>query len=142
MSIELDIPLEKTFVVQEGSFRGRLHSVSKKLKTSKTSDKEIRLVFELSIPSIKNKIPTAGRNFPADLNAGSELREFLEHWLGRTFFEDNAGRRIEMESLIGREADLILTHYHNDGYKNPWVFIENAFPPGSLSLTEAPAGKD
>ncbi len=84
----------------------------------------------------------AGRNFPMNLKGGSELRRFLEEWIGRKFFEVNAGKTLELESLIGREADLVLTHFQQVGYEKPMVFIQSAAPAGTLALTEQPAKEE
>jgi hypothetical protein len=96
----------------------------------------------MNIPSIKNRTPMAGKNFALNLRGGSELRRFLENWLGRKFFETNAGKTLDLESLVGREADLVLVHFQQVGYEKPMVIIQSASPPGSLELTEEPAVKE
>ncbi len=143
MSIQLTIPLDNTFNLQEGQYRGRLVSISRKPNFSGNgSGEQIRFLFEMNIPSITNRIPMAGRTFPQSLRGGSELRRFLENWLGRKFFEANCGKTLELESLIGREADLVLTHFQQVGYEKPMVFIQSAAPAGTLALTEEPAIKE
>jgi len=145
MTIPLEIPLEKTFNLNEGCFRGRLDSIIPKPRASgKGSGDQVRFLFEMDIGSIlkRNKLPFAGRTFDANLRTGSELREFLETWLGRAYFEAHAGKTIDLESLVGTRADLILKHYHNASYDNPLVFIQAALPAGSLPLTEQPETKE
>jgi hypothetical protein len=148
MSIELTIPLENTFNLDEGNYRGRLSTISRKPNpSSRGPGEQIRFLFEMNIPSIRirNRIPMAGRNFPFSLRGGNELRRFLENWLGTRFFEANAGKKLDLESLVGREADLVLVHFQQVGYDRPMVYIQEAFPPGALELSEQPAvneGKD
>jgi hypothetical protein len=145
MSIEIEVPLDKTFNLQEGCYRGRLDSITRKPKTTgKGSGDQVRLLFEMDIGSIlkTNKLPFAGRTFDPSLRAGSELREFLENWLGRSYFEAHAGKRINLESLVATRGDLILKHYTNARYENPLVFIQAVLPAGSLPLTEQPQEKE
>ncbi len=143
MSIQLEIPLEYTFNLNEGQYRGRFDSISRKPNFSGDGfGEKIRFLFRMNIPSITNKIPMAGRNFSLNLKGGSELRRFLENWLGRKFFEANSGRTLDLESLIGREADLVLIHFQQVGYERPMVFIQSAAPAGTLALTEQPAVKE
>jgi len=92
-------------------------------------------LFNVNIPSLKNKNPMAGRTFNFDLSRRSELRCFIESWLGAEFFSRNT--TVDFEQLIGRSADLDIIHRHNDGYERPYVFIEAIRPAGSLKLTEA-----
>lgn len=139
------IPLENEFNLPAGQFRGRLANLARKPSHFATaSGEQIRFLFELDIPSIKNRIPMAGRNFALSLKGGSELRRFLEGWLGKRFFAAKAGQPLDLESLIGRAAELVLTHFQQIGYDQPMVCIASAAPLGTLALTEQPApeGKD
>lgn len=143
MPIEVQIPMENTFNLDEGNYRGRLQTISRKPNAcAKGPGEQIRLLFEMDIPSIKTRIPMAGRNFTLNLKTGTELRRFLESWLGRKFFETNAGKALDLESLVGREADLVLIHFQQVGYDKPMTFIQSAHPPGSLELTEEPAARE
>ena len=143
MPIEVHIPLENSFNLDEGNYRGRLQTLSRKPnRCAKGPNEEIRLLFEMNIPSIKNRIPMTGRNFAMSLKGGTELRRFLEGWLGKKFFDANGGKSLDLEALVGREADLVLIHFQQVGYPKPMTFIQSAFPPGSLELTEEPAAKE
>ena len=79
----------------------------------------------------------AGRTFNFELSRRSELRSFVESWLGADFFSRNT--TVDFEQLVGRSADLNLIHRHNDGYDRPYVFIEEIHQAGTLKLTEQPA---
>ena len=143
MPIEMTIEMENEFNLEEGQYRGRLATLSRKPShPAKGLGDQVRFLFEMNIPSIKNRTPMAGRNFHMSLKGGSELRRFLEGWLGKKFFDANSGKTLDLELLIGREADLVLTHFQQVGYERPMVCIESAAPPGTLALTEQPAIKE
>src|SRR5512137_859738 len=102
MPIEVQIPLENTFNLDEGNYRGRLQTISRKPNAcAKGPGEQIRLLFQMDIPSIKTRIPMAGRNFTLNLKTGTELRRFLESWVGRELFGTNGGKALDLESLVG-----------------------------------------
>jgi hypothetical protein len=138
MSMIVQLPRDKTFNLPEGNLRGCLASLSRR-PAGKAKEETVRFVFDMNVPSIRNALPCAGRNFPLDLKVGTELRRFLDGWLGKDFFETNGGKALDLESLIGREADLMLSHFQQSGYEKPMVFIQAAYKPGTLTLTEQPA---
>lgn len=139
--VVVQIPCLKEFNLPEGNFRGKLLSVQKKYKQKQKSvEKQIRFVFEVAVPSIKGKIPVAGRTFQETMSQDGDLYGFLAQWLGRGFFKERSGTAFDLERLVGMEADLHLIHFANEQYENPLVFISSAHPPGMLSLNENPDG--
>ncbi len=140
MPMQITIPMNNVFHLNEGNYRGQLQTLSVIPPRKKTGPGEgIRLLFRMNIPSIKREIPMAGRSFVLNLRSKSDLRQFLDDWLGADFFESNAGSAFDLETLIGREADLTLAHYHQVGYEKPMTYIQSASPPGTLKLNEEPA---
>ena len=132
------IPVDDTYDLPEGRYRAVLTSARTLLKTTTNRPvQQVRLLFAVQIPSLKNKNAMAGRSFNFDLSRRSELRCFVESWLGADFFSHNT--TVDFEQLVGRSADIALIHRHNDGYDRPYVFIEAIHPAGSLKLTEQPA---
>jgi hypothetical protein len=132
------IPVDDTYDLPEGRYRAVLTSARTLLKTTNHRPvQQVRLLFAVQIPSLKNKSPMAGRTFNFDLGRRSELRGFLEGWLGADHFSRNS--TVDFDQLIGRAADLTLIHRHNDGYDRPYVFVEAIHPAGTLKLTEQPA---
>ena len=138
MPMICNIPKEDTYDLPEGRYNAVLASVRIKPdpKTNRSDQQQIRLLFNVSIPSMKRKNPMAGRSFSLDLKKGSDLRNLIESWMGTEWFDSNT--TVDFERLIGRSADLTLTHHHNDGYNRPFVNIESIHPVGSLKLTEQP----
>ena len=138
MPLICPIPKDDTYDLPEGRYRAVLSSVRPQWKPHANKPvQQIRLLFAVEVPSLLNKNPMAGRTFNFDLKRGSELRCFIECWLGADFFSRNT--TVDFERLVGCSADLNLIHRHNDGYDRPYVFIEIIQPAGSLKLTEQPA---
>ena len=138
MPLICPIPKDDTYDLPEGRYRAVLTSTRTLLKTTTNRPvQQIRLLFAVEVPSLKNKNPMAGRTFNFDLSRRSELRCFVESWLGADFFSRNT--TVDFEQLVGFNADLSLIHRHNDGYDRPYVFIEAIHPAGTLKLTEQPA---
>ena len=137
MPLLCPIPRDDTYDLPEGRYRAVLNSARMLLKAANRPVQQVRLLFTVSIPSLVNKKPMAGRTFNFDLGRRSELRGSLESWLGGEWFANNT--TVDFEQLIGRSADLNLIHRHNDGYDRPFVNIEAIHPAGSLKLTEQPA---
>lgn len=135
MPLLCPIPKDDTYDLPEGRFRAQLSSARTLLKQTSRPVQQVRLLFAVNISSLKNKNPMAGRTFNFDLSRRSELRCFIESWLGADLF--NRNNKIDFEQLVGRSADITLIHRHNDGYERPYVFIESIHPAGSLKLTEA-----
>jgi outer membrane receptor protein involved in Fe transport len=134
MPLLCPIPRDDTYDLPEGRYRAVLSSARTLLKGTNRPVQQLRLLFAVSIPSLVNKNPMAGRTFNFDLGRRSELRGFLESWLGTESFVNNTA--VDFEQLVGRSADVNLIHRHNDGYNRPFVFIEAIHAPGSLQLTE------
>ena len=105
-------------------------------QTKKGPVEWVRLLFEVTIPEMANQIPCAGRNFPLDLNAGSDLRNFLEVWLGEDFFKAKSNQELDFDTLIGKEGDIQLSHYLGDDNSRPFVNIDNMFPLNSQRKAE------
>ena len=137
MPLICPIPKDDTYDLPEGRYRAVLSSARTLLKSTSRPVQQVRLLFNVNIPSLKHKNAMAGRTFNFDLGRRSELRCFVESWLGADHFSRNS--TVDFEQLIGRAADLTLIHRHNDGYDRPYVFIEAIHPAGTLKLTEQPA---
>ena len=135
--MELEIEKERTFNCPEGCFRAKFKGIreERKFRDGKL-EKFARLTLEVEVPSIPDKIVTVARNFPPSLKPGSKLRELLESWLGRNFFEQNSGKKIDFDLLIDKEADILVHLIQNEGYAQPYRFLAEMYPPGTLPLGE------
>src|SRR5271170_6043011 len=106
--MKISIPKQNNFDVPEGKYRARLTDVIE-LKD------EVRLRFEIQISDQKY---LAGKNYEPLLKSGSELRNDLDSWGCINFAE---GEELDLDALIGKEADLEIQHKHNEGYNKPYV---------------------
>ncbi len=124
-----------SFNCPEGNFRGTFLEL-KPVDGCDANQPEVRLLFEMTIPSMPEAKILTRKDFSPDLASGSKLRRFLEQWLGSELFKDV--EEIEFDDLAGFEADLTIVHYHNEGHANPYCDIRAAYPAGTLTLTEQP----
>jgi hypothetical protein len=135
--ITANIPAVTTFDLPVGNYRSKLLRTKRIFKqTSRGSQEWVRLVFEVQVPSMPRQRPCAGRNFVKDLNPGSDLRNFLESWLGHDYFVARSGQDLDFDTLAGLEADITLSHYEGDQYDKPLVIIEQIYPSGTLKVVE------
>lgn len=137
MKIIKKIPAVKTFDLPAGLYHATLTQCRPTIKQSKKGPQEwVRLVFEVKVPDMVDQIPCAGRNFLLELNPGSDLRNFLEVWLGEEFFKANSNKELDFDTLVGNEGDICLSHYQGEEFERPLVVIDNVFPANSQRLTE------
>jgi hypothetical protein len=119
------IPYEPSFDVPEGRYR----AVLTKVIELKHKD-QVRLIFDLMVPG---KRYVAGKNYNISLENGTPLRHDLISWRGRDFTEEEIkNAQFDLNSMLGQQADLLLTHTRKDGYKKPFVGIAKILPPGTL----------
>lgn len=132
MKITKKIPPVKTFDLPAGLYHAKLTEYRPITKQTKRGPQEwVRLLFQVKVPEMSNKIACAGRNFVLDLNPGSDLRNFLEVWLGSEFFESKSNENLDFDTLINKEGDISLSHYIGDDNEKPYVNIDNVFPLNS-----------
>jgi hypothetical protein len=136
--------MERTFEINEGFYRAKLTDIIPTVRNKSNGAQQWRrFLWEVQVPGIRYKQAMAGRNFPFTLDPGSDLRNFLQTWLGKQYFELNGGKTIDLDSLIDMECELELVHFTGKGYSTPMTFVSSAHRVGTLELTEeAVAEKD
>jgi hypothetical protein len=87
----------------------------------------VRLGFEV-FPNAgdPNRTYKAGKNYPSSLAPGSALREDMENWLGDAPFSKEG--EFDTDQLVGQPALLLMKHYQNEGYPQPYVYIAHIAP--------------
>ena len=136
MPLICPIPLDETYDLPEGRYRARLVKVRPHTKqTSRGSTQLVRMLFEVDIPSLRNKTAMAGRNFTLDLRRQSDLRGFLEAWRGVELFA-TSDEQLDLEQLVNEPAEVVLRHIKNPSHPRPYVLVESIHPPGSLWLSD------
>lgn len=130
MNNHIEIERSKTFDLPEGVFRATLRAVVPQIKhTHRGAVDYKRFLFEVDVPSLsKTHLPMAGCNFPVSGKRHSEIRCFLENWLGRGFFDQTPCDTFDLDSLIGRECELTLKHHQNPNYDKPLVLVHHIQP--------------
>ena len=137
MTLIKKIPAVKTFDLPAGTYQATLTQIKATTKQARKGPQEwVRLIFDVEIPEMCNQLPCAGRNFVFDLNPGSDLRNFLEVWLGSDYFKARSNQDFDIETLVGLRGDIKLSHYLGGDNSKPFVNIDNVFPIDSLRLTE------
>jgi len=132
------VPAVKTFDLPAGQFKATLTSTRLLRKQTRRGPQDwIRLVFSVKIDSMADQLPCAGRNFVLDLNPGSDLRNFLEMWLGQEFFKSLSNKDLDFDGLIGLDGDIELSHHIGEDYDKPLVIIDGVYPKGTLKVKEA-----
>lgn len=130
--MKIKLGLDDTFDCPEGKYRGVLERVGEpKQRIKKPCELQVRYSFRVKTHTGKEHI--VARTFCADLSLGGELYNFLDSWLNGNFdpFLDSNGE-VDMNLLIGKEADLLVAHWSDGVRKKPFVKIAGIFPLGTL----------
>jgi len=126
--MEIDITKGPSFQVPEGAYRAILREVAELNGKSTGCAKQLRFKWEILDPQWDYR---AGKNYCLDSNNG--LSEDLENWLGselETLKSPNG--KLDPEKLIGREADVLIAHIHNESHNKPYVYMKAIYPPGTF----------
>ncbi len=127
--IIVKVPAIKTYDLPAGVYPGVLAYIKPITKQTKTGPQNwIRLVFELKMAGYIGQIPCAGRNFLLDLHPGSDLRNFLEAWLGDCYFAGLSNQEFDFDTLLGKEGNVCLSHWQSEKYSKPHVRIDCVLP--------------
>jgi|SRR5579862_7484816 len=122
------------FHCPEGHHTGVLEAVEEpKKRMNKPCSQQVRLRFRISTDNDQEYL--VGKTFCADLTYGSELYTQLDPWVEGDFerFLDEDGN-IDTDLLIGRRADLLISHGPQIGeYEHPFVKIVGIYPVGRLT---------
>ena len=121
-----------TFDCPEGKYKATLERVGEpKKRINRPCSAQVRLTFRVKAPEHKEHL--VARTFCADLGYGGELYNFLESWLDGNFdpLLDEC-REIELNLLVGKDADLLISHYGDAAHDKPFVKIAGIFPSGAL----------
>ena len=134
MSIIISLPFDYRFDCPEGKHRVAFYDhLEKSTIKNKKPQRQIRLRFKIPSLSTETETMLVCKNFAPTLKAGSELRSFIEMWLGDNFIKAHSkGRQFNFDSLNGLEGDAVVKHISNDGYDEPYVCLESIYPPGTL----------
>ena len=131
--MKLKLEASNLFHCPKGQWVGVCESIEEpKQRIRRSCAKQVRLRFRVVVDGEEYLV---GKTFCAELNYGSELFAFLDSWVDTNFdkyLDDNGN--IDLSLLVGREADLIVTHGPMfDPHAHPYVNLAGIFPRGRLT---------
>jgi hypothetical protein len=133
INMEITVPTNTSFECPEGTHSAAFSQHKEVVKHGKRGEeKYVRLLFEADQISTEETEVLVGRNFVPSLKKGSDLRTFLDTWLGDEFVDQNkVAKKFNFDSLNGKRADIIAKHIVNEEYPKPFVHLQAAYPAGS-----------
>ena len=129
------IPRQTSWNCPEGVHHVRLSEVIEISKfQSRRGIEEVRLVWEVT--SLDDEWQyKVGKNYPAIWTDGSLLVQDLRHWFGEELSELlGPGRTLNLKSLIGRRADVVIQHRGNDSHAKPFCVVVAVGPKNSFDV--------
>lgn len=131
--MEITVPTNTSFECREGWHTATFYQHKEHIKhTKQGEEKFVRLLFKADDESTGDTTILVGRNFVPSLRKGSELRTFLDLWLGPEFVDKNKhSGKISFDALDGRPARIVVKHIVNEGYAKAYVYLEAAYPPAN-----------
>ena len=130
--MKLKLGHNDTFDCPEGKYRGILERVGEpKTRIKKACAVQVRYTFR--VKTAEGKEYLVARTFCADLSYGSELYHFLDSWLDGKYepLLDSSGQ-LDLNLLVGKDADLLISHWSDGIRDTPFVKIAGIFPIGTL----------
>ncbi len=130
--MKLKVGSNDIFDAPEGKYTAHLESVGEpKKRINRPCSSQVRLQFRATASSGKQYL--VAQTFCADLSYGSELYQFLDSWLDGDFerLTDDDGE-LDLDLLLKRKADILVTHYHHEKYEKPFVKIDAIYPQGRI----------
>jgi hypothetical protein len=142
--MELSIPQDISFECPPGTFTGTFCEYRDCVKvTDQGEEKLVRLLFQPDDMSTDTKIVLVGKNFAPTLRKHSQLRNFLDLWLGSDFVTENSkGGKFQFESLHKRRGTLVVSHIENAGYSKPYVCLQSVLPLTTTANSHPDNGGD
>jgi hypothetical protein len=126
--MKLKLGTTDIFDAPEGKYKATLERIAEpKKKIDKLCAAQVRLTFRTKARGGKEYL--VARTFCADLSHGGELYNFLSSWLNGNFdpFLDSNGD-VDLDLLVGREAEVSVTHYKDGLHSKPFIKLSAIFP--------------
>ncbi|RMF09214.1 MAG: hypothetical protein D6763_08225 [Alphaproteobacteria bacterium] len=129
-SLIVQLNHKQTFHIPEGTYLAELDSVHTK---QRQGIPYVRFVFRIFIPGLDPSVHAkAASEMPLQYGPESFLFKYLHWWFGEEELR-SFGNQLDLQSLKGRKADVVLTHFKQEGYSQPYVNVNKVGPPGSMS---------
>jgi hypothetical protein len=92
---------------------------------------KLSLIFELEATDENGKHFIVGKRYNWSLNEKSTLRKDLERWLGRKYTSQELKSGIDLEELLGRNANIFISHKEVED--KTFANIETILPPDKVA---------
>ena len=128
--VNITLDKEVTFDLPAGTHAAQLSGIKPFNKQAAKGKQDwLRILFDVSVPGMRELDCRAGRNFLLSFKSGSDLRNFLAPVLGQEFFKRNSAKSIDLEKiLVGLNGVVTLSHFTGDGFDKPMVIVETFEP--------------
>jgi len=121
----IPVPPRDSFDIEPGRYRATCTEIREiEKQTRKGTQKNLRIVWELDIPTSENIRYLAGKNYEPTLAKDSTLRHDLRTWFGH----DINARQFDTATLKGKEAILTVQDIENEGWANPYHHVARVEP--------------
>jgi len=121
----IPVPPRDSFDIEPGRYRATCTEIREiEKQTRKGTQKNLRIVWELDIPTSENIRYLAGKNYEPTLAKDSTLRHDLRTWFGH----DINARQFDTATLKGKEAILTVQDIENEGWANPYHHVAKVEP--------------
>lgn len=102
------VKTKQVVVLDEGTFNATVSSVTAKPNETKPT----KFVFGFKVEGYDKEV---FKDNPLSFAAGSPLRSDTETILGRSFTTDEANEGIDLNTLVGKEAQIVVYHKGGSG---------------------------
>ena len=115
-----------TFNMPESTYLAELVEVRQQQETGDNGLKEMaRFLWHIKDQTGSYVEYMAGKTYEANLEAGSFLRNDLETW---GVLSDPYTGDFDLDSLVGKKANIVIRHYKSGTHKNPFCKIIAVLP--------------
>jgi hypothetical protein len=133
--MNIDFPKEPSWDCPEGSHSLRLTQIQRfDHHITKSKTEEVRFVWDVISIDDPQLIYQVAKKYPLNCDRGSELRDDLKNWLGSELNKFvGADRNLDLDKLIGLEADGWVVHIPNTRFPKPFVYLKTIAPKGTFN---------
>ena len=130
----IPVPPRDSFDIEPGRYRATCTEIREiEKQTRKGTQKNLRIVWELDIPTSENIRYLAGKNYEPTLAKDSTLRHDLRTWFGH----DINARQFDTATLKGKEAILTVQDIENEGSGDDWEWATATIHVKTLAEAES-----
>ena len=123
------VPKSTNFHIPEGKYLAKISSVRKLFMEKANGTGELlKVMFDVTVPSLPKTINLAKAEFKLDLNPGSELHNLCTRLCGKQTMNEAAGGTFDLATLENKAVDIEIEHVittRRDEYQYPLVKVRD-----------------